>query len=162
MNTHLPPPILPLPTTTSTMIRPTSPSNPSQLSTPPRSTTFPTRPTHKHHIPQHPHHVHHHHHDKSVPQSAVLPTTSNPFGDFLSKTNSRIDGRGDGNKTPPRGSEQQQQGNERVNESKEKDKGREWERETWKEVERLRVRRNATDEYVYILCSSIKRQLRCS
>lgn len=137
------------PTTTSTMIRPTTPSNPSQLSTPLRSTTFPAKPAHKHHIPHHPHRVHHHHHnDKSVPQSAILPATSSPFGDFLSKTTSRIDGRVDGNRTPPGGPEQQQGGNERVNEVKETEMEREGEREreTWKEVERLRARRKAADE----------------
>lgn len=160
-------PILPRPPstqpqTTSTMIRPTTPSNPSQMSIPPRSTTFPAKPTHKHHIPHHPHRVHHHHHDKSVPQSAILPTTSNPFGDFLSKTNSKLDGRVDGNKTPPRGSEQQP-GNERVSGLKEAEKERDRDRETLKEVERLKATRNAADEYVYLQsCPSIAKQQRSS
>ena len=146
------------------MIRPTTPSNPSQLSTPPRSTTFPAKSAHKHHIHHHAHRVHaHHHHDKSVPQSATVPTNSNPFGDFLTKTSSRVevrqDGRPDRSEAPARGLEQQQQGKEGVYEVNGTEKERrERDAEAWKEVERLRLRRSATDQYVDILVTAVQKR----
>lgn len=90
-----------------------------------------------------------------------MPTNSNPFGDFLTKTSSRIevrqDGRTDRSEAPLRGLELQQLGKEGVYEvvnGVEKEK-RERDAEAWKEVERLRLRRSATDEYVYVLITAV-------
>ncbi len=132
-----------------TMSRPTTslPLSSGPSFTPqPRSSTHPAKPRH-HHIPHHPHRTHHHHHhDKSVPQSAIQPTSSNPFGEFLAKQTSKIDGF----QTPPREREQQQlqqqQREEIAREQKVKEDA-ERERATWKEVERSRTSRKAADEY---------------
>lgn len=88
-----------------------------------------------------------------------MPTNSNPFGDFLTKTSSRVevrqDGRPDRSEAPPRGLEHQQQGVYEGN-GTEKER-RERDAETWKEVERLRLGRSATDGYVYILVTAVQK-----
>ena len=129
-----------------TMSRPTTPlpstiqSKDPLFTSPNRSSTHPVKP--RHHIPHHPHRVHHHHHhhqDKSVLQSAIQPVVSSPFSDFLAKTTSGIN---DGTKTPPRKHEAVVAARE-----EEEKKEREKERAGWKEVERMRVKRKAVDQY---------------
>lgn len=148
-NSNLQPPTFaPLPRQSTTMIRPTTPPNPQPpLTKPTRSTTAPVK-AHRHHISHHSHRVHRHHHDKSVPQTAIQPTISNPFGDFLARSTSRIDG----SKTPPRPQQQQQQQieAEAVKELQAREEAeREKEREKWAVVERMRARRKAVDGYVF-------------
>ncbi|KAL6720766.1 hypothetical protein ACLMJK_002691 [Lecanora helva] len=125
------------------MSRPTTPLPPLNtqkdppIAAPARSSTHPIKP--RTHLPHHPHrvhHHHHHHHDKSVPQTAVQPTTSNPFGDFLTKTTSGLH---DGTFTPPRRNE----GSAALKEERER---RDKERAEWREVEKLKTRRAAVDD----------------
>ncbi|KAL8833079.1 MAG: hypothetical protein Q9170_004512 [Blastenia crenularia] len=132
-----------------TLIEMSHPIPPPPILAPSRSTTAPTsqqpQPQHHHHIhrPHRSHHHHHHHHrDKSVPQSAILPTTSNPFkdnsfGDLLSpiaKVGSRLDyyGRHEREKedVERKVAEDEETVRRRENAREEK------ERHTWREVEK--------------------------
>jgi len=117
---------------------------------PPRSSTHPVKPGH--HIPHHPHRVHHHHHhhrDKSVPQSALQPTISNPFanslsfGDFLPKTTAV--GKLVSGATSQEDIEKQEKQQERQREAEEAE-NREREKAQWREVERLRTKRTSINE----------------
>lgn len=144
-------------TATATMSRPTTPlpsfvpqKEPAHFSSPPRSSTHPVKP--KHHIPNHPHRVHHHHHhhrDKSVPQSAIQPTNSNPFatslslGDFLSKTTAiaKIDSSG-----PPQEDAEKTEKQREKQKAKEELQTQELEKAQWREVANLRTQKRSTDE----------------
>lgn len=149
-------PTTPLPT----IITSSPPRAPPNLTSPPRSTTLPAKQK-PHHIPHAPHRSHHHHRrDKSVPQSAVQALSSNPFGDFMSKTatgskdflakttTSKGDGAAGGAKTPP----QPPQTEELAREERERDAA-ERERRKWGQVERMRVRRLEGEEYVPLTIS---------
>ncbi|KAL2037328.1 hypothetical protein N7G274_010017 [Stereocaulon virgatum] len=123
---------------------------------PSRSSTHPVKP--RHHIPHHPHRTHHHrHHDVPVPQTAILPTTSNPFGELLAKTTTKNI---DGAKTPAQEQQQQRAQEEQAREqsvSEEAEK-RKREEEVWKEVERKRRKRKAADEFLLTTLTSLSNQ----
>lgn len=115
---------------------------------PPRSSTHPVKP--RHHITHRPHrvHHHHHHHDKNIPQSAIQPTTSNPFygpgsfGEFVTKTTTGP-AKAEGGPTPQEDVESRQR--------REEADAQALEQARWREVEKLRTERTAIDEYLYIL-----------
>jgi len=139
------------PTTYSSMSRPTTPSIERSS---PRSSTTPIGYKHRH---QHPHRAHHHHHhDKSVPQSAITGPSSNPFGDFIAKSTSKLEAAAGGSRTPPRqragGTTTTTTEDEKVRlreaAGERREKESRLEKEKWKVVERVRARRRAGDEYV--------------
>lgn len=148
-----------------------------------RSTTEPPS-KHGHHIHR-PHRSHHHHHrDKSVPQSAILPSsatnlfkTDNSLGDLLSplvKVGSRLEshlskgqnsgqndfggdgaGAGAGAGTGNGKKLTQEETDEAPKREEEERKEREErERRLWKEVERKRGQRGQGDEFVLPSLSS--------
>ncbi|KAL8723988.1 MAG: hypothetical protein Q9166_008191 [cf. Caloplaca sp. 2 TL-2023] len=163
------------------------PVPPPPLDLPSRSTTDPPHPRHNHHIhrPHRSHHHHHQHRDKTVPQSAILPTnSSNPFksdtslGDLLSpitKVGNRFehhhsrghsgghndfggDGAGGGTGRKGLDDEESLRRREKVREERE--------RSLWKVVERKRGARSEGDEYLqstlttlYTLSTSTTRRL---
>ncbi|KAI4125100.1 MAG: hypothetical protein LQ338_004452 [Usnochroma carphineum] len=124
---------------------------------PPRSTTAPqsqSPTTHRHHIHRphrsHPHRHHHHAHharDRSIPQSALLPTSSNPFkdnslGDLLSPITSRLHESGRHEDGPDRLEEKELL---LKKEKEERERQQERERKTWTEVEARRRARGDAD-----------------
>ncbi|KAL8678225.1 MAG: hypothetical protein Q9186_005408 [Xanthomendoza sp. 1 TL-2023] len=149
------------------------PIPPSPLDRPSRSTTDP--PTD---FKPHPHHHHHrihrpHRRDKSVPQSALLPSSTpnlfkdNSFADLLNpiaKVGSRVEGRGQGLGEEGVGGDGGGGGvGKRVvmlEENWEEGKRREREREgrergVWREVERRRGGRGEGDEYLQTTLTSL-------
>ena len=154
------------------MSRPTTPLPPPGASTtepvisPPRSSTFHHSKPKRSHVPQLPHRTHRQHaDDRTVPQSAVVAPSHNPFGDFLTKTKSSL---GDpfptstsalvglgGTKTPPRldlqdvakdVNDRETQLRLREEEAEERRKKEEETRLKWKEARVLKAKREDADE----------------
>lgn len=135
-------PTTPLPTTAPSLsTRPPKDPSPSTFTAPPRSSTHPIKP--RHHNPHHPHRVHHHHHrhrhDSNVPQSAIQPTLSLPFGDLLAKTTSSRDEAADN--TLAREKEERERQKQKLEQETQ-------ERAQWAQVEKMRAKRTAADESV--------------
>lgn len=123
---------------------PTAPPQPSPL----RSSTAPTKKHHHHHhVPHVPHHRHRHHHrDKSVPQSAILPSsTSSAFDSLLSpltKATSRTEG------APDLSTLLQQERESRARERAQAKAKEDAKKKGWEEVRRARERRRIGEEFV--------------
>jgi len=123
------------------MSRPTTPLT----TTSPQPSTAPIKKHHHHHhIPHHPHR--HHHRDKSIPQSAILPSsTSSAFDSLLSpltKATSRTEGAPD--LSTLLREEREARAQERV-EAKAQEDAR---KRGWEEVKRGRERRRVGEELV--------------
>ncbi len=132
--------------TPSTMSRPTTPlTTTSPQPSPLRSSTAPIKKHHHHHhIPHHPHR--HHHRDKSIPQSAILPSsTSSAFDSLLSpltKATSRTEG------APDLSTLLREEREARARERAEVKAQEDARKRGWEEVRRGRERRRVGEELV--------------
>ena len=146
------------------MSRPTTPLPPSgsantdPITSPPRSSTFHHGKPKRSHVPQQPHRTHRQHaEDRSVPQSAVVAPSHNPFGEFLTKTKSSLAdpfpptsstlvGLG-GTRTPERLDPQDavKDSNDREEEEERRRKEEET-KQKWKEARALKAKREDADE----------------